>query len=709
MFFDLVKRNSRRERRENGLYFSSMLLSIILFYILLALSQQDVMFFLQKMESDAVKKLLTLIPVFYCMTLEIMFFLIYFANKYQLDRRSHELGMYMMLGMRRFKLFQMLLLEDLYTSILALLAGLPLGILLSEMISLVTSKLIGLGIIGHRFSFSLQACLFTVLGFIVTRTAAFLLLSGRLFRRELQELLIPAPVHAKKEWPKSCYALSFAAGCVLLVKAYSLGNQKNTWMSPSLMGGTLVFGLLGTLLLFRGLRIVITFFARQERKGIGVFTFRQLQEMVAHQSQSLAVSSLLILAAMACFGLGIGNALNTGEESHILDYTFNSEDYENMGIAAPAQGAMMRNQYTAGRQNDHPDMVRILKQKGYASCFSDLFEIQVGYPTEERGTDSFASSELTAAILAIPDDDTRETVKSFWMDWENPDQLDPYIHLIRLSGYNALLGLAGKEPLLLAENEAFLYQDPGFASGKDALDRILSQEPEIRVCKESFHLTGTVQTTKFVADRMLTLSHALILPDQAFDRLADYKTTYCSAVLNPDYVEKKGLMQAMDEVNARLDADGFHSYDCYLQSMGRQLFYLVATSYIMIYLAVIFLIISNTVLGVNFLMQLKKTGKRYQTIIRLGGSYKMLCQSAGKQIRWYFGLPVFVAACSSIFAVKSLTAGLFHDGYAGLPLVLKFSGIVIFALVVVECIYIAVVTRAGRRYILSLMDPVREE
>lgn len=708
MFFDLVKRNSRRDRRENGLYFSSMLLSIILFYILLALSQQDVMFFLKKMESDAVGKLLELIPVFYCMTLGIMFFLIYFANKYQLDRRSHELGMYMMLGMRRFKLFRMLLLEDLCTSMLALLAGLPIGILLSEMISLVTSKLIGLGIIGHHFSFSLQACVFTVLGFLVIRAAAFLLLSGRLFRRELQELLVPAPVQSKREWPKPCYALSFAAGCALLVKAYSLGNQKDTWRSPSLMGGTLIFGLLGTFLLFWGLRVVITFFARQEKKGIGVFTFRQLQEMVAHQSHSLAVSSLLILAAMACFGVGIGNAVSTGGEKHLVDYTFCSEDYEDMGVSVPAQDGIMRNQYGADGKKNDPDIVRMLKRKGYDSCFSELLEIQVGYPAGE-GTKGFASEELAAAIREVQDDDTRESVESYWMDWEHPDRLDPYIHLIRLSGYNALLGLAGEEPLRLANNKVFVYQDPDFAHGKEELDGILSKKPEIRICGESFYLTGTVQTTKFVADQMLTLSHALIVPDEAFDRLADYTTIYYSAVLDPDYVARKGLMQAMEEVNARLDADGFHSYDCYLQSMGRQLFYLVATSYIMIYLAVIFLVISNTVLGVNFLMQLKKTGKRYQTIIRLGGSSDMLCQSAGKQIRWYFGLPVFVAAFSSIFAVKSLTAGLFQADYAGLPFVLKFSGIVILLLVVVECVYIAVVTRAGRRYIAELMEPVREE
>lgn len=61
--------------------------------------------FLQKMESDAVDRLLLMIPVFYVMTLGILFFLIYFACKYQLQRRRHEFGVYLMMGMRRSKLF----------------------------------------------------------------------------------------------------------------------------------------------------------------------------------------------------------------------------------------------------------------------------------------------------------------------------------------------------------------------------------------------------------------------------------------------------------------------------------------------------------------------------------------------------------------------------------------------------------------------------
>ena len=150
MFSNLVFRNSRRSRKENGLFFSSLVISIIAFYMILSISTQDVMIFLQKMESDAVNRLLLLIPVFYGMTLGILFFLIYFACKYQFERRRHEFGVYLMLGMRRNKLFGMLWRRICY-SILALLIGLPVAIVLSENCS--TIIFLYLGLVGGLLSY----------------------------------------------------------------------------------------------------------------------------------------------------------------------------------------------------------------------------------------------------------------------------------------------------------------------------------------------------------------------------------------------------------------------------------------------------------------------------------------------------------------------------------------------------------------------------
>ncbi len=64
MFSELIRRNSKRNRQENTLYFVTMILTVTAFYIILALDHQDVMIFLKEMERDAVNKLLMLIPIY---------------------------------------------------------------------------------------------------------------------------------------------------------------------------------------------------------------------------------------------------------------------------------------------------------------------------------------------------------------------------------------------------------------------------------------------------------------------------------------------------------------------------------------------------------------------------------------------------------------------------------------------------------------------
>lgn len=148
-----------------------------MFYIVLSLGQQDVIRFLSEIESDAVERLLTnLLPTVYLCALLFVFFLVVFANKYQLECRSRELGLYLMFGMTKIKLFIQIMTEGLITSFLALLGGLVCGGFLSEAISLTTARLVGHGIITHQLSFSVSAAIFTSLGFLIIQFVALFVL-----------------------------------------------------------------------------------------------------------------------------------------------------------------------------------------------------------------------------------------------------------------------------------------------------------------------------------------------------------------------------------------------------------------------------------------------------------------------------------------------------------------------------------------------------
>lgn len=695
MFFKLIRKNSKRNRKENGLFFSSLVISIVAFYIILSLSSQDVMVFLKKMESDAVDRLFQIIPAFFVMTLVILFFLIYYASKFQLERRKHEFGVYLMMGMRRSKLFGMLLAEDIGSSLAALVTGLPIAILLSELISLITAKCVGLGIVGHQLTFSIQAIIITAVGFLVIKLVAFLILSGKISGQEIGALLVDTPEGTKKQFSAGVYAVSFVLGIICLAVAYSMAIGGISWTTLRKMSETILIGFVGMLLLFYGMRFFIDRLAKHSHGGasLRVFNFRQVQENVIRKSSTLSISSILILAALCCFGAGIVIAFSYGNEKgniHIMDYTFeNYEEDQKQGVE---------------------NVKKLLTDNGLEQDFSDLFEVRVGHliPVANGDYDVFDLSSVMSRVEQLPDSEDKDILL-------NNLEYESYPYLISLSGYNHVLELAGKEPLALSDDEAAVFKSLEFTSDSmnQNINDILADRPEVAYLDHKMYLTGKIQNTPFITDRAITLSFALIVPDEIFDKYTWDSTIYLNGVLDQSKVKGDNLLQSVMQMNDKLAQIDFAAknieYESYLKNMGRRMFYIVAASYITIYLAIIFLIIANTVIGVQFLMGQQKSGRRYKTLIRLGATYELLCRSARKQINWYFGMPVVVAGISSIFGVRAvltLVSGMISNSIRDAMLL---AAAMILLLCVVECIYMAFVKRSSNRYLLTLMVPEREE
>ncbi len=682
MFYNLVKKNSKRNRKENGLFFSSLIVSIIAFYVILSLGKQDVILFLREMESDAINKLFLLIPLLYGLSLFILFFLVYFAGKYQLERRSHELGMYLMLGMKRSKLYLMLLAEEVWNSILSLAVGIPIAIFLSEIISLITAKSVGLGVIGHKFSFSLSAVIGTILGYFVIRCFALLILSGKFSIKEITELLSESQQEKHRKRNRIATIIQLILGVGLLGTAYTRAIKGDAWEDFNAMGITIVMGIAATFLLFRSIGILfeILLIRRKNKNGLGMFTFRQLQESIFIKPNALAISSLLVMMALCCFGYGVsvGYFFNT-KDNHVIDYTFDDEE----------------------------EVIKSEMQKLQLEDYVDrLFEMKLGRYFSEGDEFHFSAENLIHMVEKQKDVPDKDILLNNLQYFDHP-------YLISLSSYNQLLVLSGKEPIKLSDHQVALYSDPDWAYGQTPviLGNALKEMPYLEIGQERYELVDKLYQDNIVTDRFITISYGLIVSDELFQQLANPNSisSYWNATLKKDFVEENGLMQAISKVNALLNTTQLN-YESYLQNMGRELFYSVAASYTTIYLAVIFLIIANTVIGVQFLMQQQKTKRRYQTLISLGGFYKMLCKSARQQITWYFSLPVVVAAVGSIFGVRSLFTGITTSAMRSeISSLMIVSCAMILLLCVVEFCYMLSVKRISDKSIEAMMEKTRED
>lgn len=675
MFYDLVNRNSKQNRKENGLFFVSLIMAIVAFYIILSLEKQDVIIFLKTMESEALDKLFLLIPALYGLSLFILFFLVYFAGKYQLDRRSKELGMYLILGMKRSKLLLMLFAEELWNSVLSLIIGIPIAMCISEIISLVTAKIVGLGIIGHKFSFSFSAVIGTVIGYFIIRFAALVILSGKFSKKEVTELLSESQVEKKREINKVIVSIKLVLGVVLLTVSFAIAIIGVSWANIKFMGLTVILGLGGIFLLFQGIGVLFEIILKKKNNisELKMFTFRQLQESVFLKPNTLAISSLLVLMAISCFAYGIpvGYLFNS-KEAHVIDYTFEAKEEE----VKSAINKLELNEYIDG-----------------------IYDMNIG-----RFYDgSFSANDLISAVENQNDGEDNERLLNNLQYMDRP-------YLISVTSYNKLLELQGKEQIILKDNEVALYSDPVFKV-EDVMENALKERPTLYFDGEEYKLIDKYYNDSIVTDKLITIMYGLIVSEEAFNKYTDENniSTYWNATLNDGFVKEKGLMQAIAEVNEKLDTTGI-CYESYLQNIGRELFYTVAASYTTIYLAIIFLIIANTVMGVQFLMHQQKTKKRYQSLIYLGASYEMLCKSARNQTTWYFSLPIVIAAISSIFAVRALFTGIMtKEMQEQLGKLMTISIVIIILICVIELIYMEFVKKSSDKNILKIMDIKRED
>ncbi len=89
------------------------------------------------------------------------------------------------------------------------------------------------------------------------------------------------------------------------------------------------------------------------------------------------------------------------------------------------------------------------------------------------------------------------------------------------------------------------------------LNQVLAGQPKVELDGSPIHLTGEVQSVNLVTDRSITLSFALILPDEAFLYYSQgMYDTYVNAVLSEQALDGNSLMTAYLDLNEKLDETG---------------------------------------------------------------------------------------------------------------------------------------------------------
>ncbi|MDE5780964.1 MAG: ABC transporter permease [Lachnospiraceae bacterium] len=706
MFFNLAWRNAKRSRNENVIYFLTLVTAVASFYIVLSLGQQDVIRFLGEIERDAVRRLLTaFMPTVYFCALLLLFFLVIFANKYQMKCRSRELGLYLIFGMKKKRLFAQVMTESLFSSLIALCGGIVIGGFLSEIISLATARLVGQGVIAHKSSISLSGIIWTLIGFLSIQVTAHLILSAKLFKKELFQLLYGEVEKKQNVGNIRGGFLSLILGVIALLTAYWIAINWFIKLQGAMLFVAVLFGIAGTVLFVRGLARLISIFAglakRKSTNGLYTFTLRQFQENIANKYISVSVASVLIMLAIMLVADGsaniISNRSNLTRGAAVYDFTVTGE---NKAAEAFLTSDIMK-PYV---ENLNQMEVGNIKRPSANSDTSFIDWTRFIAELEKQLTAEEQAQVKDAQYYEISDDNSA-AFNLYGTIITNPSPA-----LISVSSYNRLLTAAGETTLELSDNEAVFYLNPDFLGDARAAEMLnymiktyqTDGNALVFLDKKPLYLIPNVSAKGITADENIRIYTAFIVSDDLFEKYVnpDTATTYWDFCLPEKLVESDGLMRSIMDVNEILKPSGLF-YESYLNNFGRQLFYIISGSYTTLYMGFMFLIIACALLTLQFLTQMQATKNRYLTLSMLGAKRGQMKKSMHKQVLWFFLLPILLACVSGTVGLYVIQVNLHTnttDGAKLYPLLFVMAGIVILVL----SIYAIAVARTADREIAKL-------
>ena len=273
----LILKNVRRNLSDYLIYFLTLMLSVSLFYAFNSIPGQPAFQEMSVTKALLYQQLDDLLAFLSAAIAVVLAFLVIYANGFLLRRRKKELGLYLLLGMKKSRISRIFVGETFCVGLLSLAGGILLGLFLSQGLSLVSLRLFAVELESFRFVFSLDALRITLLCF-----AASLVL--------------------------------LAYACVLLFQNGILPSRENNRFQ---LAGTCL--ILGILLFYRSASIVLVTFLKAWRNfyfaGLNTFLLRQVSSHIHTNYLVMAVVCGLLTISILTVSTGVSTGLAMNELS----------------------------------------------------------------------------------------------------------------------------------------------------------------------------------------------------------------------------------------------------------------------------------------------------------------------------------------------------------------------------------------------------------
>lgn len=625
MLFKMSVKNIRRSFKDYTIYFFTLILGVAVFYVFNALGSQTVMLKLSNTMYEILElmnRILSGVSVFVSCILGA---LILYASRFLIKRRKKEFGIYLTLGMSKYKISRILFMETLLIGLLSLVVGLAAGVLVSQCMSVVVANLFDADMTRFRFVFSGAACIKTCGYFAIMYVLVMIFNSINISRCRLVEL-----IQADRKNERVKMKNPWVCTVVFLVAAGLLGTAY--WMVtvgvfdmniayqifvPVVMGciGTfLVFWSLSGLLLriFTGIR-------RVYYRGVNSFVLRQFANKINTTVVSITVICLMLFMTISVFSgaLSMKKSLSTNLEN-----------------CAPVDVNLVK--LAEGKSIE-----KVMEEGGFSlkKEMADMVEYII-YQNDMEEKDFYGDS-LQEVEKAYP-----------YVSFGNKNK----IRFMTIGDYNRIAGLYGKDTYELKEDEYMVIADykqmvlvRNIPLGRGQSLEINGKKytPKYKECQEGFVELAAQQLNEGI----------VLVPDGAVTKdqssVWGISGNYKAADREGKQEQEKRLNQAIKKVQKHSkDTKDSVSVNTRLDIAQSSVGLGALVTFVALYLGIIFLISSAAILALKELSESADNRQRYDLLRKIGVDEKDIRKALFKQIGIYFAFPLILAVIHSIVGIR---------------------------------------------------------
>lgn len=679
MLCKLAWGNVRRAGRDYLVYLLTLTLGVTVFYAFNTVSMQvDIAGIEEAGLSEVMGTMLGYLTYFLA---GVMAFLMVYANNFIMKRRKKEFGLYQVLGMGRGRVATIMVLETVIVSVGAFVAGIVLGVGLSQLMVFFTASLFKTQIANFHFFFSVHAFNLTLACMLVMFVLTLLLNLLAVRRTKLIELMGAERRNESIKTRNPWIAIAiFAVGVVLVSVAYYrllrdgfpvTATDSKLQEAMNQFGITTAMVTVGTFALFWGLSGMFIKLLQSLRgvywRGLNMFTVRQLAAKVNTVCLSVGVIAMLLFLAITSVtcGMSIANVMNENLERYnpvdvsqrYVYYTPDTLDYYK-GYANPSEVDRMVLADTT------VDLYPAWHGKGKSADNNDETGKKVDISDvagEHVQIDSYLSYPFGGSNPSVTPSEMCKIMgeklpKAF--GGSNADTMGLFV--TPASQYNKLRQMMGEEPVHIGHDQYLLTCDMGgelvdlytkYMAGGHALTlgghtlKPATDKSDEDTAAIANSVMGSNPGTVVVADELLS---QLNLQPYSSSLLVNYKQGMDTT--EADESIKHTLLDNLLVDGKEPGSWGIFITRSEMYTQAAQMNGLI--SYLAIYIGFVLVVACAAILSIQQLSNVADGSRSYRVLAQIGCDDRQIRHSVMAQQAVFFLFPLAVGLAHSFVALK---------------------------------------------------------